>query len=171
MTYHNKQKRFLRLYEPNHQKLLRYCESILKDPVDAQDLVSETVLIAYEQLDKLKKEASFKYFLFGIARNLIRRLQRRKKFWGIFNTEQAENVPARPSVELNEDVQLLYQALDRLPTAQKEALILFEISGYNIKEIAEIQNSSISSIKARLSRGRQKLSKILLPKTTLAYES
>lgn len=170
MKYQHKQQYFLKLYEPNHSKLLRYCESILKDPVDAQDLVSETVLVAYEQLNKLKKEASFKYFLFGIARNLIRRSQRRKKFWGLFNTEQAENIAAPKHPALNEEVQLLYQALDQLPSLQKEALILFEISGYNIKEIAEIQNSSISSIKARLARGRQKLGKILSPKTTLAYE-
>jgi len=170
MKYQNKQQRFLALYEPNHSKLLRYCESIMKDSVDAQDLVSETVLVAYEQLDKLRKEESFKYFLFGIARNLIRRLQRRKKFWGIFNTEQAERVPAPQSKELNEDVQLLYQALDKLPTAQKEALILFELAGYSIKEVAEIQNASISAVKARLARGREKLSKILSPKTFLAYE-
>ena len=161
---------FLELYQPHHQKLLSYCESILKDPVDAQDLVSETVLIAYEQLGKLKKEASFKYFLFGIARNLIRRLQRRKKFWGIFSSEQAESISIRPSVEANEDIQLLYQALEQLPLVQKEALILFEISGYNIKEIAEIQQSSITAIKSRLSRGRQKLGKILSTEKTLAYE-
>lgn len=170
MKYSNQQQRFLELYEPNHSKLLRYCESILKDPVDAKDLVSETVLVAYEQMDKLQKEASFNYFLFGIARNLIRRQQRRKKFWGIFNTEQAEKLPAQKSVELNDDVQLLYQALDKLSPEQKEALILFELSGYNIKEIAEIQNATISNVKARLARGRKKLSKILSPKTTLAYE-
>ncbi len=166
----NQQQRFLSLYEGNHYKLLRYCESILKDPVEAQDLVSETILIAYEQMGKLKKEESFNYFLFGIARNLIRRLQRRKKFWGIFNTEQAEKLPAQQSKELNEDVQLLYQALDQLPPAQKEALILFELSGYNIKEIAEIQNAGISAVKARLARGREKLGNILSPKVTFAYE-
>lgn len=164
------QERFMELYKPNHQKLLRYCESILKDPVDAKDLVSETVLIALEQFAKLKKETSFKYFLFGIARNLTRRMQRRKKFWGIFNTEQAERIAAPRNPLLNEDVQLLYQALDQLPNAQKEALILFELSGYSIKEIAEIQNSSLSSIKARLSRGRQKLGQILSPKKTFVYE-
>lgn len=170
MKYPQKNKHFLALYEPNHDKLLRYCESILKDPVDAKDLVSETVLVAYEQFEKLQKKDSFKYFLFGIARNLIRRQQRRKKFWGIFNTEQAEQLPAKQAHQLNEDVLLLYQALDKLPAAQKEALILFEIVGYNIKEIAEIQQSSLSSVKARLARGRKKLSHILSPKTTLAYE-
>ena len=166
----DKHQYFLSLYEPNHKGLLRYCESILKDPTDASDIVSETVLVAYEQLDKLKKEASFKYFLFAIARNLIRRQYRRKKFWGIFDAEKAEQIPTAPKAEQNAEVQLLYQALDKLPEAQKEALILFEIAGYNIQEISEIQNTSISNVKARLSRGREKLSKILSPLKSLAYE-
>ncbi|MGH1335543.1 MAG: RNA polymerase sigma factor [Aureispira sp.] len=170
MTAKEKQQYFLTLYEPNHTKLLRYCESILKDSVEAQDVVSDTVLLAYEQLDKLKKEASFVYFLFGIARNLIRRLQRRKKFWGFFLEEQANQLPAPTAKPLNEDVQLLYQALDHLPAAQKEALILFELSGYSLKETAQIQGCSLSAVKARVTRGRQRLSKILSPNSLLAYE-
>ena len=167
----DKNQYFLSLYEPNHLGLLRYCESILKDPTDAKDLVSDTVLIAYEQLDKLQKESSFKYFLFGIARNLIRRQHRRKKFWGIFDVEKAEQIPIKAKAEQDAEVQGLYLALDKLPEAQKEALILFELSGYNIKEISEIQDTSISNVKARLSRGREKLAKILSPSKSLAYES
>lgn len=170
MTAKEKQQYFLKLYEPNHNKLLRYCESILRDPIEAQDVVSDTILLAYEQLDKLQKEASFIYFLFGIARNLIRRLQRRKKFWGFFNAEQAHQMPAPTAKDLNEDVQLLYQALDQLPPAQKEALILFELSGYSLKETAQIQGCSLSAIKARVARGRQHLSKILSPNSLLVYE-
>jgi len=170
MQYRKKQKKFLALYEPNHQHLQRYCESILKDPVEAKDLVSETVLLAYERLDSLRKEKSFRYFLFGIARNLIRRQQRRKKFWGVFNTKKAEQISAKTQKAMNPDVQLLYQALDQLPENQKEAIILFELVGYKIKEIAEIQATSISNVKQRLARGRKKLSHILSPTTVFAHE-
>jgi len=109
--------------------------------------------------------------LFGIARNLIRRLQRRQKFWGLFSSEQAQQLPAPTAPALNEDVQALYQALDQLPKVQKEALILFELSGYSIKEIAVIQHSGISAVKQRLARGRRRLGTLLTPrKTALAYE-
>lgn len=163
MTAKEKQQYFLTLYEPNHSKLLRYCESILRDPVEAQDVVSDTVLLAYEQLDKLKKETSFMYFLFGIARNLIRRQQRRRKYWGFFNTEQIRQLAAPTAKPLNENVQLLYQALDQLPLVQKEALVLFELSGYSLKETAQIQGCGLSAVKARVTRGRQQLRKILSP--------
>ncbi|MFO0496195.1 MAG: RNA polymerase sigma factor [Flavobacteriia bacterium] len=48
-----------------------------------------------------------------------------------------------------------------LPVVQKESLILFEIAGFNIREIAEIQQASESAVKQRLKRGRQKLTEIL----------
>lgn len=162
---------FMRLYAPHHQQLLRYCESILRNPTEAEDVVGETALIALERLHTLRTEDAFAYFLFGIARNLIRRLQRRQKFWGLFSIEQAQQLPAPTAPTLNEDVQALYQALDQLPKAQKEALILFELSGYSIKEIAVIQNSGISAVKQRLARGRRRLGTLLTPKkTALAYE-
>lgn len=166
-----KQRHFMRLYQPHHQQLLRYCESILRDSVEAQDVVGETALLAFERLDTLKDESAFAHFLFGIARNLIRRIQRRKKFWGFFSPEQAQQLPAPKASAVNEDVQALYQALDHLPKLQKEALILFELSGYSIKEIAVIQNSGLSAVKQRLARGRRRLGALLTPKkSALAYE-
>ena len=55
------------------------------------------------------------------------------------------------------DREWLYKALSRLPEQQREAILLFEISGFSIKEIAVLQESSESAIKQRLSRGRQQL--------------
>ena len=171
MHQSDQQQHFMRLYEPHHQQLLRYCESILRDPVEAEDVVGETALLAFERLHTLRDEGAFAYFLFGIARNLIRRIQRRQKFWGLFSTEQAQKLPAPTAPSLNEDVQELYHALDQLPKQQKEALILFELSGYSIKEIAVIQNSGLSAVKQRLARGRRRLGTLLTPKkTALAYE-
>jgi RNA polymerase sigma-70 factor (ECF subfamily) len=63
--------------------------------------------------------------------------------------------------ELTFDLHLLHLALDKLSEKEKEGIILFEISGFSIKEIAEIQQESESAIKTRLSRSRQKLKQIL----------
>ena len=52
---------------------------------------------------------------------------------------------------------MLHKALSYLPELQREALILFEITGYSIKEIMEIQKSGSSAVKQRLARGRKEL--------------
>jgi len=44
---------------------------------------------------------------------------------------------------------------------QRESIVLFEITGFSIKEIVEIQDDSVSSVKQRLRRGRERLEKIL----------
>ena len=59
------------------------------------------------------------------------------------------------------EADFLYQALARLPELQREAIILFEITGFSIKEIMEIQNSGASAVKQRLARGRKELARIV----------
>ncbi|MEM8889446.1 MAG: RNA polymerase sigma factor [Bacteroidota bacterium] len=59
------------------------------------------------------------------------------------------------------DIEILYKAMDRLPAPQKEVLILFEISGFSIREIAEIQNTTVGAVKTKISRARKKLKEYL----------
>jgi RNA polymerase sigma-70 factor (ECF subfamily) len=55
----------------------------------------------------------------------------------------------------------LYQSLRQLPTEQREAIILFEISGFSTDEVAKIQRVSEAAVRQRLSRGRAALLTIL----------
>jgi DNA-directed RNA polymerase specialized sigma24 family protein len=67
--------------------------------------------------------------------------------------EEAEN---------SERKQLLYKALSKISSKEKAAVLLFEIGGFSIEEIKEMQNEkSISAIKSRLSRARGKLKTII----------
>ena len=65
------------------------------------------------------------------------------------------------SPERQTDYKFLYEAIDKLPTELKEAVILFEIIGLPQKEIAEIQNITVQNLKVRLHRARHKLASIL----------
>ncbi len=150
------------LYGPNHSRLSRFCRAISRDNEEAKDLLSETALNAFEHFDKLRKPESFVYYLFGMASRLHRKKTRRLKFRGVFSQEQAENIidrSARPDDGL--ELQLLFEAMQKLPIEQREALTLFEISGFSLVEISEMQHCSLSAAKARISRARQKLSSML----------
>ena len=60
--------------------------------------------------------------------------------------------------ENNERKQLLYDALSKLSSKERSAVLLFEISGFSVEEIRVIQNErSLSAVKSRLSRARKKL--------------
>ena len=62
---------------------------------------------------------------------------------------------------MNYDIQVLYAALDKLPVKQKEAVVLFEISGFSLEEIKNIQGGTLSGAKSRVKRGREKLAILL----------
>lgn len=65
------------------------------------------------------------------------------------------------TVERQIEIQHLYQQLDKLDPDTRDCIILFEISGFSIKEIMTIQNAGESAVKQRLSRGRKQLMELM----------
>lgn len=154
--------RFMKLYTPQHEAFVRFCAARAYGVMEPEDLVNETIAAVFQQLDRLRSEQAFLSYLFSTASNIIKNQIRRKKI--IFYEEDlmkhAERIVIRPDDE-RADIALLYQALNLLPADQKEALILFEISGYPIKEIAGMVKASEEAIRQRLSRGRKALARLL----------
>lgn len=154
--------RFLALYDPVHDQFTRYCLAMTGNEQDAKDLINDAILRALERFETLRNPDSFLYFLISIAKRVYLNQRRRTKFWGQVSESKMEGYQD-PSAnqETNIEAWLLYKALDKLPTKQKEALILFEITGFSLKEVAEIQGNSLSAVKVRLMRGRKKLAELL----------
>lgn len=153
---------FMTLYEPVHERLVRYCHAHAYGDFTPGDLVNETVLRAWENFDRLREDGAFLHFLFGIARNIMRNHARRRKFRGEYKEENVHQLMITEATgDIQTDVNLLYRAMDQLPESQKEAILLFEVSGFSIKEIMDIQDSGMSAVKARLMRGRKRLTELL----------
>jgi len=157
----NKQKRFQALYEQAHEPFARFCLARVYGDMDYRDLMNETLLVAWEKLDTLRSEAAFSSFLCGIAIRLLAKNKRKRKELKVEDQPQLVEHPSDHASDRNADVYLLYQALAKLPDAQRECLILFEINGFPIREIAALQQASESAVKKRLERGRQGLYQLL----------
>jgi len=148
----------MELYTPCKQPFLKYCRGITSTIDDAKDLAGETILIVFENLDRLRKKESFKAYLFGVARRLRLNQYRHGKFKGIYNEEKANEIKsAEPPPDINPDVDLLYNYLEKLPVKQKEAFLLFELSGFSLKEIQQLQGGTLAALKSRLNKARVQL--------------
>jgi len=161
---------FMERYKPIHVQFVRYCGSHGYGIMDVQDLVQESVLQTMQHFDTLRDKEKLLYFMIGVANNIIKNTLRRKKFSGTLDEKQLKNLEARvtdPAMAI--DIQYLYKALNRLPLKIKEAVVLFEINGMSMKEIADIQTCSEGAVKTRISRGRDKLRE-LLATDNVAYE-
>ncbi|SRR5581483_7514113 len=164
----DKQERFMTCLTPCLARLSRYCHAIAKDGNDrssrehGRDLLSDAILAAYEHFDELRSPEAFTSYIFTTARRIYWRSQRRKKFWAAFGTETNEIADERtPSPETVLDLDVLDAALKKLPDKQREAVILFEISELSLKEIRDIQGGSLSGVKSRIVRGRERLAELL----------
>lgn len=113
------QQTFLALYEPVHESFARFCHARAYGLIEAEDLISETIVVALENFHALKNEQAFLAFLFSIASNIVNKTNRRLKFKGDFNESKSLEIQDLSiDAETRMDIKLLYQALNTLPLAQ-----------------------------------------------------
>lgn len=152
--------RFLALIMPIKQGLLGYCRTLTSDRDSAKDLASEAIVIAYQAFGKLKEESALKSYLYTTVKRLARdQWKRDVRQTEIGNAAQMAASTASP--ETLADIRLLQEALMQLPDAQRDAIIWHELSGLQLEEIREIQGGSLSAVKMRILRGKEKLAEIL----------
>jgi len=153
---------FMELYMPVHKQLSQFCRAISGNKKDAEDLMNDTILATLECLDKLKDKSSFKSYIFSIACNLNKMRFRRAKFHVEYNEREIATIMDDGcDPEQTTDFGIIYEQMLSLPGKMAEALILFHISDLPIEEIQKIQGGSLSGVKLRLKRGREKLLKSL----------
>lgn len=119
------------------------------------DLVQETLLKAWAARDRYEAGTNLRAWTFIILRNLFLSQMRRNRFRGEWDDQVAEKVLSAPAsqdkhVELG-DVQ---RALQYLPEAQREALILVGAGSFSYEDAAEICGVAVGTIKSRVARGR-----------------
>jgi RNA polymerase sigma-70 factor (ECF subfamily) len=154
-----KQERFMQLYEPVHERFERYCKTRAYGEFHFKDIMQDTLIVAFEKFDELKSKEAFLHFLFGTATRILanHRKKKRPEYVDQFNVKFGHVHSHSALIEEQFEIHDLYACLKELDQMTSECIILFEISGFSIKEIMGIQNSSEAAVKQRLSRGRKQL--------------
>ena len=155
----------MKAYAPCHEPFIRYCSALAYGKMDTEDLVQDVLLSAFQHFDRVHGKDQLLHYLIRAARNRSVSRWRKRKFKVEWVEKHRDKLAAQGiSPELQLDIDLLYRELDRLPGHQRDALVLFEISGFSMKEIAEMQNSSVGAVKTKISRGRKRLHQLMQEK-------
>lgn len=145
---------FNTLYHEYSGYLYRFALGYLKSTEEAEELVQEVFTIIWEKRASLKKELSFKAFLFTIAFNIIRKHFRTKGYLTeYFNSlEEGSLVEPATSGEASYDSlhHYIVKLIDQLPQRRKEIIIKSRLEGRSIKEIAEEMNISHKTVENQL---------------------
>lgn len=133
---------FDHIYEKYSGKLYSFGLKYLRSTDEAEELVQSVFLKLWENYRNLKKELSFKSFLFTIAYNDICKLFRKRNYNQAFiNNSQYENSQASSQSEDDLDYKSLMEQvqkiIDKLPARQKTIFIKSRQEGKSSKEIAE----------------------------------
>lgn len=149
---------FLHHYTPLHNSFVRYCRAISANSTDAQDLIQDTLVAIMEQFDKIKEPGAFKSYLYRVAGNLNKMKIRRMKFSADFNEDEMAHIhDSGIDAEQLTDYTIIYNKIMELPAKTAQAIILFHVNGMSLEDIREIQGGSLSGVKSRIKRGREKV--------------
>ena len=155
------QQEFIKRYEPVHADFERFCRARVYGEMESGDLINETLLVAFQKQSELKNEKAFLSFLIGIAIRILSNAHRKRHTVKMEEHHEASAMANGPATDSKAAIAQLHKALASLPAEQKECLILFELSGFSIKEICKMQGAKESAVKQRLRRGRLSLRELL----------
>lgn len=138
-----------------HSTVYHLAYSYLKNPDDAEDIVQETFLRLYLSNNKFDTDENVKAWLIRVAINLSKDML--KSSWLRGRTELDRDIPEE---EKTDDT--ISEIIEKLKPEYRAVILLFYYEGYSVKEIAEINEISVSAATTRLSRARKQLKKLLL---------
>ncbi len=168
-----RQERLLALLQPIHDRARRTARRLCACAADGDDLFQEAVLRAFFHLPSLREEGRFAGWFYAVMLS-VHRARSRVSFWRRFlpldaprsatgpdgeggRWERSTDLPPALAEEARGRAQRLTLALKALPAEQREAVVLFEVEGFSIEEIAGMQGASVNAVKSRLQRGRKRL--------------
>src|SRR5262252_3164896 len=125
---------------------------------EADDVTQDVYLRAWRSLPGFRAESSGRTWLLSITRracvDAVRRRSRWRKLTARLHAEATAGTSSRAVVD---EVDGLDDLIARLPTAQREAFVLTQITGCSYSEAAEICGVEIGTIRSRVARARQAL--------------
>jgi len=142
-------------------RIYNLCRHILGNAHDAEDAAQDVFIKAYRNLENFKPEAALYTWLYRIGVNTCIDYKRKSPDLIRNNPSLTDERSPERNIEAKDTAQLIKIALAKLPEKLKAAIVLREIEGLSYEEIAEILNTSIGTVKSRISRARESLRSIL----------
>ena len=135
---------FDNIYEEYFDRVYYKVLSVVKNDDDAEDICQETFISVYKNLSKFREESNIYTWIYRIAIN---------KTYDFFKKRKLEFEINDDVLSLPEDVNfdtkvILEEKLKLISEREKEIVILKDIYGYKLKEIAEMKNMNLSTVKS-----------------------
>ena len=163
---------FENVYFLTNNKIYYLALKLVKNPDDALDIVQDSYIAAFSNLNTLKNPEAFLSWMYKITANNCNRFFMKNKDSISFddednnsmNTIAEEDHEFLPQAAMDniESHRLIMNIVDRLPDAQRASIILYYFSEMSVSEIAGIMECSEGTVKSRLNYGRKYIKQAIL---------
>jgi RNA polymerase sigma-70 factor, ECF subfamily len=142
------------LYMLHDQDVLRWVVRLGGPDLDHADVAHEVFVVAIRAARSFRGDARLRTWLFGLTRRVVANARRRaaiRRFVGL------EVEPADPQMGADglSDRRRVQRCLERLPTDQREVLVLSDLEGYTAPEVAELLQIPAGTVYSRLHGARK----------------
>ncbi|MCC6144917.1 MAG: sigma-70 family RNA polymerase sigma factor [Candidatus Hydrogenedentes bacterium] len=156
---------FAELVRRYQDPVVHFCQRMVGPLQDAEDLAQEAFVRLHRHLPRLRPQAKFSTFLFGVARNLALNHLRDGRRRGREGSQPLEALPladiAQPgpdrAARLREIETLVAQCLEELSPEHREVLLLRDLQNMDYDSIAKIIHCRVGTVKSRIARAREQL--------------
>lgn len=147
-------------------ELHRYCARLMGSVIDGEDVVQDTITQAFVALQDLNEPPTLRAWVFQIAHNRAldllrsRAVRRAEPMDVAANVVDASNPDSLETLMREEAVRTAVSRFTQLPMPQRSVVILKDVLGESLVDIANLFGLTIDSVKAHLARGRARLREI-----------
>ncbi len=159
------------LWNKIHSKLVGYISKNVKNKEDVNDIIQDTFIKVRNNIDSLKNPIKADKWIFQIARNTMNDYFRNQKKDLEYQNDNTE-LSYEPNVFEDEEINVKIKTqkmseyadfiIKGLPEKYKQAVLMADIEGMTMKEVAENLNLSVSGAKSRVQRGRKLIKELIL---------
>lgn len=163
---------FETIYRQHSRRVYALCLRMLRDPIEAEDLVQDVFVLLFRRIHTFRGESAFSTWLYRLAVNLVLMRLRKKSppTVSIEATADQDDEASSATIDIGAPDLLLEGSVDRvnlercigqLPAGYRAIFLLHDIEGYQHKEIAEMVGRSVGDSKSQLHKARMRLRELL----------
>ncbi len=157
-------KKMAKIYEENAKYVYNVALGMLRDKHDAEDVTQNVFIKLFDSLSSFRGDSDIKTYLYRMTVNRCIDLIRSKKV----RTDKMDKVPQKETK--NEETGfLLGYLLEQIDLDHRAPVLLSEIGGFSYKEISEILNINVGTVKSRINRAINKM-KVIAMKEGVRHE-
>lgn len=157
--------------EGSRSKLYRMAVAWSHDPMLADDLVQETLMLALQRVHQLKNDEAFNGWIYTILNNVwLGHLRKARPTEDIDQLVVADNASPEHETLLQQVDLMVRSAMSGLPNAQRQVVSLIDLDGLSYSEVSDILQIPIGTVMSRVNRARTALAGALVKQRNTQLE-